>query len=184
MVVVAGAEGQPPQCNRKNWKNRDEDELRVVVRARVDALAKRNDERGSHKWRLHAHLGRGEVEHFEAEHGHVGHRAACGFRVVEVILVSGDDARVLIDDLEGEDEDRDLVAQLPLYDVSVPLPRSMTLVFSHLVQTGQPHICTANGDHDEQDRKTENEQPPWAERVLALLAHCRCMIPARTKHTR
>ena len=148
MVVVVGAEDQPPQCDRKNWKNRDEDELRVVVCARVDALAKRNDERGSHKWRLHAHLGRGEVEHFEAEHGHVGHRAACGFRVVEVILVSGDDARVLIDDLEGEDEDRDLVAQLPLYDVSVLPSRSLVLLLTHLVQTGQPQKCAADDDHD------------------------------------
>ena len=104
---------------------------------------------------------------------------------MEVAFVSGDDACILVDDLEGEDDDRNLVAQLPLYDVSVPLPRSMTLVFSHLVQTGKPRERTADDENDAQDCDTKNEQPPRAERVLALLAHCRCMVPApRVKHTR
>ena len=40
-AVVVGANGHPPQRNRNHWSDRDEDEFGVVVRARIDALAKR-----------------------------------------------------------------------------------------------------------------------------------------------
>ena len=68
------------------------------------------------------------------------------------MFVARDDARVLVDDLEREDDDRDLVAQLPLYDVCVqPAPLLLLLIIlllTHLVQLGQPQECPAKDDYE------------------------------------
>ena len=91
--------------------------------------------REAHKKRRNAHLGRRVVEQFKPEHGQVRDRASCGFGIVEVVFVSGDDVRVLIDDLEREDQDPDLVAEHLLHDVSAVLPRPIVFCFAHLLHT-------------------------------------------------
>ena len=130
------------------------------------------------KRRRHAHLGRRVVEQFEAEHGQVSHRAPRGLGVVEVMFVSRDDTGVLVDDLEREDKDLDLVAEHLLHDMSAVLARPEMLGFEHLLHVIHAQIRANDDEHKNQDCDTENEQPIGAERVLALLAHLRRVIPA------
>ena len=134
--------------------------------------------RARRKRRRHAHLGRRVVEQFEAEHGQVSHRAPRGLGVVEVMFVSRDDTGVLVDDLEREDKDLDLVAEHLLHDVSAVLARPEMLGFEHLLHVIHAQIRANDDEHNDQDCDTEYEQPIGAERVLALLAHLRRVIPA------